>query len=71
MRVRLHPLTRRKKHRSMQGQTTVELVLVISVIVLAAWAAGQLLVPGLSGGLEAASSDVGEMTERGYIGGGP
>jgi len=55
----------------MQGQTTVELVLVISVIVLAAWAAGQLLVPGLSDGLEAASSDVGEMTERGYIGGGP
>ena len=70
MRVWFRPPTRRKYTGSLQGQTTVELFLVISVLVLAAWAAGQFLVPGLGGGLTAASTDVGQMAERGYVGGG-
>jgi hypothetical protein len=52
------------------AQSTVEYMLVISVLVIGLWAAAQALVPGLSEGLESMSTDVQSMTEAGYVGGG-
>ena len=56
---------------SLRGaQTTVEYLLVISVLVIAAVGAARLFFPGFEEGLKAMTGDVKGMTEDGYIGGG-
>lgn len=56
--------------RSRTAQSVVEYMLLISVLVIAMWAAAQALVPGLESGLGSMSSDVQGMTSDGYVGGG-
>jgi uncharacterized protein (UPF0333 family) len=54
---------------SRSGQSTVEYMLVISVIVIAMYAAAQYLAPGLEGGLQAMQEDTRAYVEDGVIGG--
>lgn len=65
MPARLHCLT-----RSRRAQSTVEYMLLLSVIVLGLWAATQQFALPFRQGLEAMSGDVQGMTEDGYVGGG-
>ncbi len=54
---------------SRAGQSTVEYMLVISVLVLAMYAAAQALVPEWKSGLETMSGNVQQMASDGYVGG--
>jgi len=56
--------------RSRAAQSTVEYMLLVSVMVIALWSVSQLLVPGLGQGLRSMSTDVQGMTRDGYVGGG-
>ncbi|MCB9741235.1 MAG: hypothetical protein H6741_16760 [Alphaproteobacteria bacterium] len=51
------------------GQTTVEYMLVLSVLVIAMWAAAQLFVPSFQAGLRAMQDDVADDTREGVVGG--
>lgn len=55
------------RHR--RGQSTVEYVLVISVLVIAAWGAAQVFVPSFQGGLNAMQSDLTDVTRDGVVAG--
>jgi len=54
---------------SRAAQSTVEYMLLTSVLVIALWVASQTLVPGLQSGLQSMSTDVQGMSEDGYVGG--
>lgn len=55
--------------RPRSGQTAVEYVLVVSVIVIGMWATAQFLESGFSSGLHAMTGDVTDMAGQGYVGG--
>ncbi len=59
-----------RARRSHAGQSTVEYMLLVSVLVLAMVAVTRTLVPGLESGLQSMSSDVQGMASDGYVGGG-
>ena len=52
-----------------RGQTTVEYMLVISVLVIAMFIVTELLADPFISGLTSMTSDVGTMTSQGYVGG--
>lgn len=52
-----------------QGQSTVEYMLVISVIAIAAYAAAQYFVPGYTQGFQAMQQKTAQMTSDGVVGG--
>jgi len=56
--------------RPRAAQSTVEYMLLTSVLVIALWAVSQTLVPGLQSGLQTMSTDVQGMSSDGYVGGG-
>jgi uncharacterized protein (UPF0333 family) len=56
--------------RSRAAQSTLEYMLLVSVMVVAMWGAAQYLVPGLQQGLGRMSGDVQGMSSDGYVGGG-
>ena len=56
--------------RSRAAQSVVEHMLLVSVLVVAFWAAAQYLVPGWQTGLEQMTGDVQGMSRDGYVGGG-
>ncbi len=56
--------------RSRAAQSVVEYMLLVSVLVVAFWAAAQYLVPGWQMGLERMTGDVQKMSNDGYVGGG-
>jgi hypothetical protein len=56
--------------RRRRGQSTVEYLLVVSVLVVAMWAAAQTFVPSWRSGLRTAAGDIQDMASDGYVGGG-
>ncbi len=56
--------------RSRAAQSTLEYMLLVSVMVVAMWGAALYLVPGLQQGLGRMSGDVQGMSSDGYVGGG-
>lgn len=58
------------RRRATRGQSTVEYLLLISVLVLALWAVSQALADGMEEGLQLMSRDVEDMAQEGYVGGG-
>ena len=59
----------RLRPNSRSGQSTVEYMLVISVIVIAMYAAAQLIVPDLEAGMQAMQDDTKAYVEDGVVGG--
>jgi hypothetical protein len=55
---------------SRSAQSTVEYMLLISVLVIGLWGVTQMLTRGLSPGLRTMSTEVQEMADDGYVGGG-
>ncbi len=51
------------------GQSTVEYMLVISVIAIAAYAAAQYFVPGYAAGFKVMQQKTAQMTSDGVVGG--
>ncbi|MCB9761895.1 MAG: hypothetical protein H6739_18850 [Alphaproteobacteria bacterium] len=58
-----------RQAQSRAGQSTVEYVLVLSVLVVAMWAAAQLFVPDYAAGLGAMQADLSRTTRDGVVGG--
>lgn len=56
--------------RSRAAQSTVEYMLLVSVLVVAFWAAAQYLVPAWQTGLQSMTGNVQGMASEGYVDGG-
>lgn len=63
-------MSARRSGNTRRGQSTVEYLLVISVLVIAIWSTAQVFVPGWRNGLRSATGDIQNMARDGYVGGG-